>query len=53
MDVTALGFYAIVCGILSWAAPRLGQPFVRFGIGATVGIIAASVLPSLRGMVGM
>ena len=40
MDVTALTFYAIVCGVLRWAGPRLGQPVVRFGIGALVGIVA-------------
>ena len=53
MDVTALTFYAIVCGVLSWAGPRLGQPVVRFGIGALVGIVAATALPTLRGVIGL
>lgn len=53
MDLTALLFYALVCGLLSWAGPRLGAPFVRFGIGAMVGIVAAAVLPSLRALVGV
>ncbi|MCK0149963.1 hypothetical protein MWU54_08020 [Marivita sp. S6314] len=52
MDVTALAFYALVCGVLGWAAPRLGVPLVRFGIGALVGIIAASILPVVRAVMG-
>lgn len=51
MDITALGFYAVVCGVLSFASPRLGRPLSRFAIGAVVGIIAATVLPMLQGMV--
>ncbi len=53
MDVTALIFYAIVCGLLSLAGPRLGAPLMRLGIGAGVGILAAALLPGLRGMVGL
>ena len=52
MDIVALVFYALVCGVLSWAAPRLGAPMVRFGIGAVIGIIAAAVLPSVRVVIG-
>lgn len=52
MDVTSMVFYALVCGLLSFAGPRLGTPLVRFGIGALVGIIAAAVLPSVRVVVG-
>ncbi len=52
MDIIALGFYAVVCGALSFFAPNLGTSFVRFGIGAVVGIIAATVLPILRGAFG-
>jgi hypothetical protein len=48
MDTTSLAFYAIVCALLSLAAPRLGRPLVRFGIGAVVGIAAAALLPELR-----
>lgn len=53
MDVTALAFYALVCGVLSWAGPRLGQPLLRFGIGALVGIVAAAVLPAVRATLGL
>ena len=52
MDLVALGFYALVCGVLSLAGPVLGTPILRFGIGAVVGIVAASVLPSVRVIVG-
>lgn len=48
MDMTALVFYACICGCLSLAGPRLGAPFVRFGIGAAVGIAAAALLPVIR-----
>ena len=52
MDVTALVFYAIICGCLSLAGPRLGAPFLRLGIGAAVGVTAAALLPVIRGMLG-
>ena len=41
-------FYAVVCGLLSLAGPRLGAPLVRLGIGAAVGIVAATLLPLAR-----
>lgn len=53
MDPFVLGFYAIVCGILGWVAPNLGTPFVRFGIGAVVGIVAAGLMPILRSGLGL
>lgn len=48
MDTTALLFYACVCALLGAAAPSLGGPLVRLGIGALVGIAAAALLPILR-----
>lgn len=50
MDVTALIFYALVCGALGWAGPRLGTPMMRFGLGAVVGIVAAAILPFLKAL---
>jgi len=50
MDVIALSFYAVICGVLGWAAPNLGAPVVRLGIGAVVGVIAASLLPYVKAM---
>lgn len=48
MDPFTLAFYASVCGVLSVIAPRLGGFFLRLGIGALVGIIAALALPAVR-----
>ena len=53
LDPVALVFYAMVCGVLSWCAPQLGQPVLRFGIGAVVGVVAAAVLPSVRAVLGL
>ena len=52
MDPVALGFYAVICGLLSLAAPGLGRPFLRLGVGAVVGILAAAVLPMLKAAIG-
>ena len=53
MDITVLSFYAVVCGLLSFAAPRLGKPALRFFFGAMVGVIAALFLPTLRAFLGV
>ena len=53
MDPFVMTFYAVVCGILGWAAPNLGGPAIRLGIGAVVGIIAATVLPVVRVVLGL
>lgn len=53
MDITVLSFYALVCGVLSFAAPRFGPPWIRFVVGAIVGIIAALFLPSIRAAIGL
>ncbi len=52
MDPVSLVFYAAVCGLLSAFAPRLGSPAARLGAGAVVGLVAATVLPVLRGAFG-
>lgn len=53
MDVTALIFYAIVCGLLSLASPTMNKPFTRLAIGAVIGVAAAALLPVLRGTLGL
>ena len=53
LDVTALAFYAAVCGLLSLAGPRLGAPLTRMAIGALVGIAAAALLPAIRAQIGL
>lgn len=52
MDPISLVFYAIVCGLLSLFAPQLGGRLPRLAVGAGVGVLAASVLPILNGMMG-
>lgn len=52
MDPISMLFYAIVCGCLGWAGPKLGAPLVRLGIGAGVGVVAATVLPLVRDLMG-
>jgi len=48
MDPITLGFYAIVCGLLSAVAPSMPRLPVRLAIGAVVGLAAASLLPLLK-----
>ncbi|MBV2358734.1 hypothetical protein KUH32_03030 [Thalassococcus sp. CAU 1522] len=50
MDPLALVFYAVICGALSLAGPRLGPPWRRFAVGAAVGVVAVIVLPLVRGV---
>ena len=52
MDPVSIAFYAVVCGILSVAAPGLGGVVSRMAVGAVVGIVAAALLPLLRGAAG-
>lgn len=48
MEPISLVFYAVVCGILSIAAPNLGGFLPRLVVGAGVGVLAAIVLPIVR-----
>ena len=52
MDPISLAFYAAVCGLLSLFAPNLGGRVPRLAVGAGVGVVAATVLPILNGMMG-
>ena len=51
MDGITLIFYAVVCGSLSVIAPKFPGFSVRLGVGAVVGILAASVLPYIQNMI--
>jgi hypothetical protein len=53
MDPVSLGFYATVCGLLGLAGPRLGRAPVRLAVGALVGVLAVTLLPQIRGLMGM
>lgn len=50
IEWTAIAWYAAICGCLSAFAPNLGGTMLRLGIGAAVGIFAATLLPFIRGM---
>jgi hypothetical protein len=51
-DLGALAWYAAICGALAALAPALRTPLRRIALGAAVGIVAASVLPGFRALLG-
>ena len=51
MDPITLAFYAVVCGCLSAVAPNFPRLPIRLGVGAAVALVAASVLPWIKGMI--
>ncbi|MDF1607521.1 hypothetical protein PZ897_04975 [Hoeflea sp. YIM 152468] len=53
IDATAVAWYAVICGALSAFAPSFGGRLLRVAIGGAVGILAATVLPVVRGMMGL
>ena len=53
MDVTAMAFYALVCGALGALAPRLPSLWQRFAVAALVGVIVAALLPLMRATLGV
>lgn len=52
MDIITVSYYAVVCGVLGMAGPKLGGTVVRLIIGAIVGVIAATLLPTVRLIAG-
>jgi hypothetical protein len=52
MDPISLVFYAVVCGRLGLGAPNLGGMMPRLAVGAGVGVVAATALPFINGMMG-
>ena len=53
IDAAAIAWYAVICGALSAFAPSFGGRSVRIIIGGIVGIVAATVLPMVRSMMGL
>jgi hypothetical protein len=53
MDPVSLTYYAIVCGCLAVASPRLNPLAVRVIVGVAVGLLAAVLLPVLRRATGL
>jgi len=52
MEPISIVFYAVICGLLSVFAPSLGGMVPRLAVGAVVGVVAAVILPVLRGAMG-
>ena len=53
MDPVNLAFYGLVCGTLAAFAPNFGSKGMRAAIGVVVGVIASTLLPFLKGMMGL
>jgi hypothetical protein len=53
MDPVSVTYYAIVCGGLALASPRLNPLAVRIIVGVAVGVAAAVLLPVLRRATGL
>ncbi|MCW1933321.1 hypothetical protein [Pararhodobacter zhoushanensis] len=53
MDPVTAVYYATICAALSFAAGRLRSGMVRIILGVVIGAIAASLLPDIRGMLGV
>lgn len=51
-DTTTIIWYGAICGGLAALAPALGNRNRRMIVGAIVGILAATILPFLRGLMG-
>lgn len=52
MDPITLAFYGAVCGLLAAFVPSASRAF-RFALGVGVGLVAASLLPPLRALIGL
>ncbi len=51
MDIFALTFYAVICGLLGLTAPpRFPSALSRIVFGAIVGLLAAGLLPFVKGL---
>lgn len=53
IDPTAVAWYAAICGALSAFSPSFGGRALRVGIGAAVGVAAATLLPVVKVGLGM
>lgn len=51
-DFGAMAWYAAICGALAALAPTLRTLVTRIILGGAVGVVAASVLPAVRAMMG-
>lgn len=51
MDIVAICFYAVVCGLLGLTGPLFGGAFLRLITGFLVGAGSAALLPGLRPLI--
>jgi hypothetical protein len=51
MDIFALTFYGIVCGTLAYVSPTMKNKMLRLAMGVCIGLLAATALPLVRGVV--
>ncbi|MEM9269898.1 MAG: hypothetical protein AAGA78_13265 [Pseudomonadota bacterium] len=51
MDIVAICFYGVVCGVLGLLAPVFGNFFLRLLVGVGVGVGSAVAMPSLRPLI--
>ena len=52
-DSVTIAYYAAICGALAALAPRLRSVLQRVILGAAVGVIAASLSPTMRSALGL
>ena len=52
-DPATIAWYGAICGLLSLAAPRIGNRTARLIAGIVIGIVAATALPLLRARMGL
>jgi hypothetical protein len=53
VDPVTLAYYAMICGCLALASPRWTKMRMRLMVGVIVGVVAALLLPVLRGAIGL
>ena len=53
IDPAAIAWYAAICGALSAFAPSVGGRGLRIAVGAVVGVLAATLLPAVRSVLGV
>lgn len=49
MDIFTLTFYGIICGTLAYTSPTINNKMLRLAVGVGVGLLAAGVLPLIKG----
>jgi len=50
MDPVSVLYYGAICGLLALFSPELGRAAARLACGFAVGLVAAALLPVLKGV---